>query len=522
MNFDLDDLRALFAALNDGTVTAVDLARLEQILTHSAEARALWFLHCDIETGLADWAAMRQAAGAQKVVSFLPPAARPAHAMWRWLAPLAAAATLVFGAVWWMREHRTPPSQDTAAVETQANGIAVLARAVGVEWADGVARSSGAVLEPGTLRLKSGAVLVEFFSGTRVVVEGPAELRLVSAGEAFLQSGKINAHVPPQARGFTVGSPDMKVVDFGTDFGFAIGSDTAPEIHVFTGKVEVASATLAPRALNEGEGVRFERGVLQTIPAARSGFLAEEELARRDSAFARQRLAAWRETSRTLSANPATVVHYTFEESDSPERRVTNQCASASPATHGSIVGSMWTAGRWPGKGALQFRSEGDRVRLIAPQPMHAVTLLAWVRVDSLPRGQNILLAADSEQTGALHWHLTQRGELRLEIARDLGRPRADWEAVNSAPFVTPERFGQWLMLVTTFDGQTIRHYANGQLIGTGASFTPPALHVGTAELGNWNGATKRNLAAAVDEFAILSLALTAEEISARFQTGHP
>lgn len=522
MNFDHDGLRALFAAQNDGTISAADHARLDEILTHSAEARALWFLHCDIETGMADWAVMRQAAGAQKVVSFSPPAMHPARVMWRWLAPLAAAAALVIGGVWWVLEKRTPTSQDTLALETKVNGIAVLARAVGVEWADGVTRTPGVVLQPDTLRLKSGAVLIEFYGGARVVVEGPAEMRLVSAGEAFLQSGKINAHVPPQARGFTVGSPGMKVVDFGTDFGITAGGDTAPEVHVFTGKVEVASARLAPRALKEGEAVRWERGALQAIPAARAGFLAEDELARRDLAFARQRLAAWRGASRMLSTDSATVIHYTFEEADSPERRVMNQSASASPETHGSIVGSLRTEGRWPDKGALQFRSEGDRVRLTASQPMHAVTLLAWVRVDSLPRGQNMLLAADSEQTGALRWLIGSEGRLRLEIARDLGRPQADWEAVNSARFVTPERWGQWLMLATTFDGKTIRHYANGHLVGSGASFTPPALHIGTAELGNWNGGTKRNLAAAVDELAVLDRVMSADEIRAYHEAGRP
>ena len=85
-----------------------------------------------------------------------------------------------------------------------------------------------------------------------------------------------------------------------------------------------------------------------------------------------------------------------------------------------------------------------------------------------------------------------------------------------------PERFGQWLMLATTFDGKTIRHYANGRPIGAGESFTPPALLVGTAELGNWNGSTKRNLAAAMDELAVLSRALSAEEINALFGTGRP
>ena len=522
MNFDRNDLRALFSALNDGTISAAEHARLESILTQSAEARELWFLHCDIETGMADWAAMRQASGVQKATSILPPASSPAQAIWKRLVPLAAAAVLVFGGVWWMQENRAPASPDMAVREIKASGVAVLSRSVGVEWADGVMRSPGAVLAPGTLRLNSGAALVEFFGGARLVVEGPAEVRLVSAGEAFLEFGKINAHVPPQARGFTVASPGVKVVDFGTDFGLASRRDAAPEVHVFTGEVEIASSTQAVRALHEGEAVRIQGGAWQTIPVLRESFLAESELVRRDAAFARERMAAWRESHRMLSADPAAVLHFVSEETDSPESGVMNQAANASPQTRGSIVGGATAEGRWPGKGALQFRSQGDRVRLTAPEPMQAVTLIAWVRVDSLPRAQNVLLAADSEEPGALHWHLTRDGQLRLEIARNLGRPQADWEAVNSAPFVTSERIGQWLMLATTFDGKRISHFGNGRPIGSGASFTPPALHIASAELGNWRGATQRQLTAAMDEFVILSRAMTAEEIQDVFESGKP
>ncbi len=93
---------------------------------------------------------------------------------------------------------------------------------------------------------------------------------------------------------------------------------------------------------------------------------------------------------------------------------------------------------------------------------------------------------------------------------------------MNSERFLAPERFGRWVMLATTFDGKTICHYGNGQPIGTGASFTPPALHVGTAELANWHGGTRRNLTATLDEFAILSRALTPEEVRTLFLQGKP
>lgn len=510
MKFDRDELRALFSALNDGTISESDHAKLERILEQSAEARQMWFLHCDIETGLADWAAARSSVVAQQ--PFAP--ARESTA-YRWLAPLAAAAVALLAAFFWPRS----PEPSSIVAEAPANGVALLARAVGVEW-EGASFQPGAVLSPGTLRLKTGAALVEFYNGARIVLEAPAELRLVAAGEAFLASGKLNAHVPPQARGFTVNSASLKVVDHGTDFAFEVKPDAAPEVHVFTGRVEVTSAVVAPRALKAGEAVRFSDGALESIAPTRAAFLTEDELASRDSKRASERLAAWRETSRTLSGESSTVLHFTFDGTSDAERSVTNQVPAATPDSHGGIVGGTWGTGRWEGTRALQLRSGGDRVRFTVPQPMQAITLLAWVRVDSLARAQNVIVSAESERPGALHWHITNLGELRLEIARDLGRPVVDWEAVNSAPFVTSERLGQWLMLATTFDGKTIRHFGNGQLIGSGASFTPPSIQVGAAELGNWRGSTQRQLAAAFDEFAILSRALSAEEVLGVFKAG--
>jgi hypothetical protein len=510
MNLDRDGLRALFSALNDGTISESDHGKLERILEESAEARQMWFLHCDIETGLADWAAARSTVVVPQ--PFFPAKRSPSF---RWLAPLAAAAIAMVAAFFWPR----PPASPPVIAEAPANGVALLARAVGVEW-DGVSYQPGAVLSPSTLRLKTGAALVEFYNGARVVLEAPAELRLIGAGEAFLASGKLNAHVPPQARGFTVNSASLKVVDHGTDFAFEVKRGAAPEVHVFTGKVEVASAVVAPRALNAGEAVRFSDGVLAAIVPMRAAFLTEAELAHRDNERARVRLAAWKQTSRALSGERSTVLHYTFDESSDAARTVENQVPAATPDSHGGIVGGTWGEGRWEGLHALHFRSGGDRVRFRIAEPMQAMTLLAWIRVDSLPRAQNVLLSSESERPGAVHWHMTNHGEIRLELARDLGRPIADWEAVNSAPFVTAERLGQWLMLATTFDGKTIRHYGNGQPIGAGASFTPPTLEIGGAELGNWRGTTQRQLAGAFDEFAILSRALSDEEVMAIFKAG--
>lgn len=508
--FDRDELRGWFSEMGDGTLSADELSRLERLLETNEEARKLWYEQSDLEVGLADWAAVRNV----EKIDFLPAATKPKRRFY--LGSIAAVAAALVSILWW----RSRPIELPLNSELPAIGIAVLTQTVGATWADGMDRIAGTTLPSGDLKLLSGAILVEFYSGARVVIEGPAELELQSPGRAFLRSGKLNAHVPTQAKGFTIEMPKATVVDYGTDFGVITGGANPPEVHVFSGSVEVALEKQPSNALKQGEAVRLRDSQLEMMTSDPKSFLSEAELLQRGEADASKRFALWKEAGSTLSGDAGTQIHFIFDHEDWTKRQLINHALNAHDSA--SIVGCPWSAGRWTGKSGLKFRGEGDRVRMSLATPMKSVSLLAWVRFDSLPHPQNVILSADSEQPGAIHWHVTSTGALRLEIARNLGRPHADWEAVNSAPFVSPTKMGHWVMLATTFDGSTIRHYGNGRLIGEGASFTPDSIKVGTAELGNWNGGTQRHLAGTMDEFAILSRVMSDEEIRRYFEHGKP
>lgn len=516
-------LSQLIEAHLEGRLTSTEAEELNRAIVEEPEACRLFWEHTALhgltqEAARLEWLGTASPEVERKIVRVT---------WWRWATLIAAAAAVVvFAVAWWMQ---TPKETDVT------NGVAVLSRVVGVEWADASSPAAGAVLAPGKLRLKSGAVLVEFFSGARVVLEGPAELELISAMEAFLRAGKLSAQVPPPARGFKVSSPAARVVDLGTEFGLTVTDTSTAEVHVFAGKVEVQSVgnTKPMQSLKGGEALRLAAGVWSQTAADRTAFLTESELARRGVVESEQRLAAWRVASRAWSGGElandrprlpelSMRLHYRFETGSTAERVLTNSVSDAPAESYGSIVGCAWGEGRWPGKGALEFRGEGDRVRLTGPELLAQVTFLAWVRVDALPHAMHALVSADTERVGALRWELTRAGQLRLRIGRDLGRSRLEWEAVNSEPFVTPERRSQWLMLATTFDGQTMRHYGNGRLIGAGASFTPPALHLGTAELGNSPSRDVRQLIGSMDEFAVLSRAMSAEELQKLYQQGQP
>jgi len=59
-----------------------------------------------------------------------------------------------------------------------SKAVAMLSKVVDAQWGlPGEAPQLGAPLDPGLLRLKSGLAEVVFYSGARVVIEGPADLK---------------------------------------------------------------------------------------------------------------------------------------------------------------------------------------------------------------------------------------------------------------------------------------------------------------------------------------------------------
>ena len=78
----------------------------------------------------------------------------------------------------------------------------MLTRTVDAKWDQSTEPPRvGASLKPGGLRLESGLAQVVFYSGARVVIEGPAELQLVSPVEAVCPNGRLLPRCLPQRAG---------------------------------------------------------------------------------------------------------------------------------------------------------------------------------------------------------------------------------------------------------------------------------------------------------------------------------
>lgn len=418
----------------------------------------------------------------------------------------AMAACLALASTWVVLSQPKPATEDTTA------SVAVLTRGVNLEW-ESAAIAPGTPLSPGWLKLKSGIAQIEFYQGARVVIEGPAELQLVSSGEATCTRGKLSAHVPPQAKGFRIQTPKGTIVDLGTEFGLDV-SDASAEVHVFKGEVELHKSTESMKSLKEGQAMAFATDS-KLLSANASSFASLNEIDARSALSDRTQLDRWHLASDQLNADPALKLHFNFQD-DEATRSLSNR---APKGEAGSIVGASWTTGRWAGKGALEFRNVSDRVRLSAPAEVKALTMAMWVRINGLDRAFNSLFMSEGWGDRKIHWQIVREGKIRLGIAGVAGKHHQD---CDTEVFFTPERFGRWTHLAVVFDPQAkeVRHYANGTLLAKVALQSNAPLKPGIAELGNWNdrrttGVAIRHLSGTMDEFALWDRVLSEAEIKA-------
>jgi len=159
------------------------------------------------------------------------------------------------------RERRTMRSAGLVAAAVVAIGVLVMAlvaarkpqptltfnTAPGTDIAishalTGEDAPEGLVLEHGSrLKVISGTVELEFASGVRGIVRGPADLTLQREDLLDLANGTVWFEVPSKAVGFTVNTPDLVLKDLGTEFGIISEPNFLDEVHVFDGKIEVRS-----------------------------------------------------------------------------------------------------------------------------------------------------------------------------------------------------------------------------------------------------------------------------------------
>lgn len=135
---------------------------------------------------------------------------------------------------------------------------------------EGVASNAGRNSELFNTQLASGNTSTFTLPNVgTVILEGPAEFKMLDPMRARLNSGRIKMHVTkPTGRGFVVETPYGEVTDLGTEFGLDVSDIGKAGLVVFDGKVDLRVAEQKKKSdsfsrverLVGGDGVTFDRG----------------------------------------------------------------------------------------------------------------------------------------------------------------------------------------------------------------------------------------------------------------------
>ncbi len=505
----------LFGAAVDGTIDAEQTAALESMLAGSPEARRLWFLHSDMDIALSEWAAERKETGSPLPPKVVPIQSLPAEAATtqasRFLGlPNARlvqlAAVLVVGCaigLLVLGRYVLSPS-----------GVAEITRESMARW-EKDAPATHSPLPTRSLVLSSGAVEIKMASGATIVFEGPGELDLLTGNSVRFCSGRARATVPQSAKGFTMLGAAFSVVDYGTEFGCEVLPGlSGPQIHVMNGLVEVKPSLGERTMLRANQAVEIQDYRLaKPVTARPESFLDSGDLATAASTPTALSAVA----DRLLRNHPAKVLYFR---------------AGQSSGDHASGVpgmvrhGCRTVDGRFPASKAVKMQSREDYFTVSLPGAYPSLTLLAWIKGEKLTRRQDLLAGSGAFVKGEIAWYLYGNRALGFGALDPVaGTPERGWQILHGLP--NQDFRSEWCLIATVVDGQkqTVTHYLNGKVVGMGQLELPGLLRPGSLQIGGVsetrvNGSPRVPFSGCIDEFAILSSPLRADEIGRLYELG--
>ncbi|MCE5186759.1 MAG: FecR domain-containing protein [Planctomycetaceae bacterium] len=424
------------------------------------------------------------------------------------------------------------------------HSVAFLERAVDAQWENVSGTiSKGDRLDAGPMKLVRGYVEITMRAGGSVILQAPAEFTLESSRQIFLQSGRLTATVANAGgdKTFVVRSPFGSIVDYGTEFGVYVGSEGATETYVFRGKVQLRDSSDPLKfkdsiLLSEGQGAAAELsgGILQIASKKVNStqFVRSTELALRDQAQQGSSYQRWLVYNYSVQRDPSLVVHYRFEEDAAAGNRLIN----SAPGTGESLCGILgdpvrpqsaptWAEGKWPQTKTLVFDRAKEQVVRVPDDPRlriaGPITVAAWVK-----------LPADEQPQGGLL--LSHRTVDNINYQIVLGkRPSVDSMVLAFGRYATHlapkihsdflELPGQtWHHLVITHDNAVVEYYVDGRLV-TAVPYVfqgPPVaadLYIGftpVAESAGFNGT--------LGELLIFDRALSEQEVLTMYSQTKP
>jgi len=200
------------------------------------------------------------------------------------------AACIVVGLGWTASSFFSFPQSEPAPVFQDNNVAGRVVNLANVAWSESAQQhEKWSRLSFGeSIQFDAGVVELMLDNGAQIVLEGPADFRLVSPMKAVAQRGKLIVRCGPDAVGYEVESPHANVVDLGTEFGVTVVEGQRTDVVVYEGAVDLSTRTgelPQERHLTAGEALYVDlHGEVERIMSVHTdGFRMPRDLLNRNS-----------------------------------------------------------------------------------------------------------------------------------------------------------------------------------------------------------------------------------------------
>ena len=300
----VDELSQLVSSACDEVLTESQRVRLNELLGQGAAIRAYYLRLIAIHSALMTTAGKQAIQGVEELRSRLGIVARPAPPsrpkptpLARFTSPLMRAAMLVFllvpVAIYFLGSRQATDSGGEARKEATVGAVAHVPweapleslapnanRLVHVSRVSPQARwqnpnesftVNSSMRTGNRLNLLEGEIELIYQSGVELLLIGPVEFELRDNG-GVLRRGGLMASVPLAGQGFTIETPNGKVVDLGTKFGVMVDDFGVSEVSVFAGKVEAfptgtGAANEGKIELTKGRALQWSSEMVRSLEA---------------------------------------------------------------------------------------------------------------------------------------------------------------------------------------------------------------------------------------------------------------
>ncbi len=278
-----DKVHALAAGLVEGSLTPQARRELETLLLSSAAARKAYIEHVQ-ETSCLRWLCVDEFPDLVELASSPEDQSRLRRLRRRHLASIVfgggvACLIAIATGIWFLDRFNSATLEETSSLADAAStpaiapgrgseskpvvgeAVATITGLESIRWqmpASGGDQILSRCAIGDHLRLRGGSVELTFDAGAQVTVFGPADFDITSATSIRCRRGRVTTLVDHRGKGFSIETPQAKVVDIGTQFGLNISDKGETEVVVFQGSVDLDYNSRL--AAGEGPSRRMQQG----------------------------------------------------------------------------------------------------------------------------------------------------------------------------------------------------------------------------------------------------------------------